>query len=128
MSHQVLSKPHFSLPSLKQDLMVRHWTLKILELAKHQDSTIDVWDKSQPPYIVTEDIWRKDSHCAVYPEALLRIPILATCPIGGVVLDPFSGTGTTVRAAYKLGRKGIGIDLSPKYIETSKQQMEGLLL
>ena len=37
--------------------MVRHWTLKILELAKHQDSTIDVWDKSQPPYIVTEDIY-----------------------------------------------------------------------
>jgi hypothetical protein len=40
-----------------QDLMVRHWTLKIFELAAHQDSTIDVWMKAQPPYAVTEDIF-----------------------------------------------------------------------
>ena len=40
-----------------QDLMVRHWTLKIFELAAHQDSTIDVWQKAQPPYAVTEDIF-----------------------------------------------------------------------
>ena len=39
-----------------QNLMVRHWTLKIFELAAHQDSTIDVWMKAQPPYAVTEDI------------------------------------------------------------------------
>ena len=37
--------------------MVRHWTLKILELANHQDSTIDAWTKAQPPYKVTEDIY-----------------------------------------------------------------------
>lgn len=69
----------------------------------------DIWN------IVPEDTWRKDSHCAVFPEELLRIPILATCPNGGIVLDPFSGTGSTVSAALKLGRKGIGIDLSAEY-------------
>lgn len=77
----------------------------------------DVWN------IVTEDTWRTDSHCAVYPEELLKIPILATCPNGGIVLDPFSGTGTTVSAAIKLGRRGVGIDLSPKYVEISTERL-----
>ena len=40
-----------------QDLMVRHWTLKIFEFAAHQDPTIDIWQKAQPPYKVTEDIF-----------------------------------------------------------------------
>ena len=69
----------------------------------------DIWN------IVPEDTWRKDSHCAVFPEELLRIPILATCPENGIVLDPFSGTGSTVSAALRLGRRGIGIDLSEEY-------------
>ena len=80
----------------------------------------DVWD------IVTEDTWRTDSHCAVYPEELLRIPILATCPEGGIVLDPFNGTGTTVSAALKLGRCGVGIDLSPEYIKTSEDRINNI--
>lgn len=76
----------------------------------------DIWN------IVPEDTWRKDSHCAVFPEELLRIPILATCPTGGIVLDPFSGTGSTV-AAVRLGRRGIGIDLSSEYITVAQQRM-----
>lgn len=40
-----------------KDLMVRYWTLKIFELAAHQDSTIDVWEKAQPPYVSAEDIF-----------------------------------------------------------------------
>lgn len=78
----------------------------------------DIWD------IVPEDTWRKDNHCAVFPEELLRIPILATCPPDGIVLDPFSGTGSTVSAALKLGRRGIGIELSKEYLDVSKQRMQ----
>lgn len=77
----------------------------------------DIWN------LVPEDTWRKDSHCAVYPEELLRIPILATCPADGIVLDPFIGTGTTVLAALNLGRKGIGIDLSPEYIDFCESRL-----
>ena len=73
--------------------------------------------------IVPEDIWRKDAHCAVFPEELLRVPILSTCPVGGIVLDPFSGTGSTVDAAVRLGRKGIGIDLSNQYTEVAKRRL-----
>lgn len=80
----------------------------------------DVWN------IVTEDTWRKDSHCAVYPEELLRIPILATCPENGIVLDPFNGTGTTVVASLKFGRCAIGIDLSPTYIKTAQERIDNL--
>lgn len=73
--------------------------------------------------IVPEDTWRKDTHCAVFPEELLQVPILSTCPNGGVVLDPFSGTGSTVNAAVRLGRRGIGIDLSKQYTEIARKRL-----
>ena len=69
----------------------------------------DIWR------IAPEDLWRKDAHYAVFPEELLLNPIKATCPEKGVVLDPFSGTGSTVATAIKLNRRGIGIDLSSHY-------------
>ena len=73
--------------------------------------------------IVPEDIWRTDEHYAVFPMALLRIPILATCPAGGVVLDPFMGTGSSLLAAVQLGRRGVGIEISSKYITTAKTRL-----
>lgn len=78
----------------------------------------DIWR------IVPEDKWRKDSHCAVFPEELLFTPIRSTSRPDGIVLDPFSGTGSTVAAALKLGRKGIGIDLSENYIEVSENRLK----
>ena len=77
----------------------------------------DIWR------ITPEDKWRKDEHYAVFPEELLQNPILATCPINGIVLDIFSGTGSAVSAALKLGRKGIGIDLSEKYTAIAKERV-----
>ena len=71
----------------------------------------DVWD------IVPEDTQQRKLHFAPYPVDLCRIPILATCPPGGMVLDPFCGTGTTLLAAWELGRKSVGIDLSARYLE-----------
>ncbi len=73
--------------------------------------------------IVPEDTWRKDTHCAVFPEELLINPILSTCPPNGIVLDPFSGTGSTVDAAIKLGRRGIGIDLSTEYTKLAQKRV-----
>ncbi|EET5684422.1 site-specific DNA-methyltransferase [Escherichia coli] len=71
----------------------------------------DVWD------ILPEDTQKRKSHFAAYPLDLCRIPILATCPENGIVLDPFSGTGSTLVAAYELGRKSVGIDISQNYLE-----------
>ncbi len=56
------------------------------------------------------------NHFAAYPEALLETPIEAGCPEGGVVLDPFLGSGTTALAAERLGRRWVGIELNPEYV------------
>lgn len=77
----------------------------------------DVWD------ILPEDTQKRKMHFAPYPEELCIIPIKATCPKGGVVLDPFCGTGTTMKVAYDLQRKSIGIDLSSEYIELAKNRI-----
>lgn len=77
----------------------------------------DVWD------IIPEDSQHRKTHFAPYPEELCIIPIKSTCPPDGVVLDPFSGTGTTMKVAYELGRKSIGIDLSEEYIKMAKRRI-----
>lgn len=77
----------------------------------------NVWD------VVPEDRHRDDDHPAVYPVELCDRPIRATCPDDGVVLDPFVGTGTTVVAAERLGRRAIGIDASESYLETARERI-----
>jgi site-specific DNA-methyltransferase (adenine-specific) len=77
----------------------------------------DVWD------ILPEDTQKREKHFAVYPADLCRIPILATCPLGGIVLDPFCGTGTTSLVAQSLGRKSIGIDVAQDYLNLAEQRM-----
>lgn len=64
-----------------------------------------------------------DAHFAVYPEELCRIPILAGCPKGGIVLDPFIGSGTTAVVARKYGRKFIGIELNEQYVKIANKRL-----
>lgn len=81
----------------------------------------DVWD------IMPEDTQKRESHYAPYPADLCRIPILATCPPDGLVLDPFCGTGTTLLAARDLGRQSIGIDISSHYLKLAEERCATLL-
>jgi len=71
----------------------------------------DVWTLPTQPFA--------EAHFAVMPSALAERAILAGCKPGGVVLDPFSGSGTTGLAATKHGRKYVGIDLSADYLDLS---------
>jgi len=80
----------------------------------------DVWE------ILPEDTQNREKHYAVYPEDLCKIPILATCPPDGIVLDPFCGSGTTNKVAYELQRKSIGIDISSAYIDIAKKRVSHL--
>ena len=57
----------------------------------------------------------KEAHFAVYPEALVHPFILSSSPKDGVVLDPFSGSGTTAKVAKDLGRSSISIDINVNY-------------
>lgn len=81
----------------------------------------DVWD------ILPEDTQKRYHHFAPYPEDLCRIPILATCPPGGIVIDPFCGTGTTMLVARKLERKSIGIDVSEEYLQIAEERCRFLI-
>ncbi len=81
----------------------------------------DVWD------IIPEDTQKRESHFAPYPLDLCRLPILATCPKGGLVVDPFCGTGTALLAARNLGRKSVGIDISRHYLELAQQRCAGFI-
>jgi SAM-dependent methyltransferase len=58
------------------------------------------------------------------PDMLYRLPMVATCPRGGIVLDPYCGTGTSCRIAYELNRRSIGIDINGKYINQARASIE----
>jgi len=77
-----------------------------------------VWTVPTQPYA--------GAHFATFPTKLVEPCILAGCPVGGLVLDPFAGSGTVLAVAKQLGRQGVGIELNPAYIalavERTKQQ------
>jgi DNA modification methylase len=73
-----------------------------------------VWTVCTRPY--------KGAHFATFPPALIAPMILAGCPVGGTVLDPFGGSGTTGEVSESLGRNSILIELNPDYIELQKKR------
>ena len=80
----------------------------------------DVWTISTNSY-------RIKGHFAVYPEKLIEPCILAGCPVGGVVIDPFFGSGTTGAVAKKLGREYIGIYINPEYCTMSENRINNVI-
>ncbi len=64
------------------------------------------------------------AHYCVAPDMLYRLPIVATCPRGGIVLDPYCGTGTACKIAYEMNRRSIGIDINPAYVKRAKASIE----
>jgi DNA modification methylase len=74
-----------------------------------------VWEIPTQPY--------PEAHFATYPEKLVEPCILAGCPQDGVVLDPFVGSGTTMAVAQRLGRKGIGTDISKEYLQLAEKRI-----
>jgi len=59
----------------------------------------------------------KGAHFATFPPQLIEPCVLAGSPVGGMVLDPFAGSGTTLGVAVKHGRNAIGIELNSEYAE-----------
>jgi DNA modification methylase len=64
------------------------------------------------------------NHPAIFPEALARDHILSWSNEGDIVLDPFSGSGTTAKMAKHNGRQYIGIEVNPEYVEISLKRLE----
>jgi DNA modification methylase len=74
-----------------------------------------VWTVTTKPY--------EGAHFAVFPSDLIEPCILAGAPIGGIVLDPFMGSGTTAQVAQNLGRKYLGCELNPDYKPLQEQRL-----
>ncbi|MFO7906515.1 MAG: site-specific DNA-methyltransferase [Pirellulaceae bacterium] len=66
----------------------------------------------------------RDAHFAVFPEPLVETCVLAGCPPGGVVLDPFLGSGTVVLVARRLNRDFVGIDCVQGYCDMARKRLE----
>lgn len=74
-----------------------------------------VWEVATQPF--------SEAHFATYPPALIEPCILAGCPEGGTVLDPFGGAGTTGLVADRLGRDAILIELNPEYAAIAERRL-----
>ena len=85
-------------------------------LGKNPGDVSDFWDIPTQP--------SPDKHYATYNTDLIDKPIVAGCPEGGVILDPFCGTGTTLARAIQLNRQGIGIDGSEDYCKIADKRIQ----
>jgi hypothetical protein len=77
----------------------------------------NVWTIATTPY--------PGAHFATFPPKLVEPMILAGCPVGGTVLDPFGGAGTVGLVADRLGRDAILIELNPEYARMAAQRIRG---
>lgn len=108
-------KQHTTPEQAEDRLTTAHESIFLLARSRYYH-----FDRSALP---VGDVWtfpvesRQGRHEAPFPEVLPWRCIAAGCPDGGVVLDPFSGTGTTGDAARKLGRRYVGIDLNRDYLD-----------
>ena len=75
-----------------------------------------VWTVATEPF--------SEAHFAVFPPSLIEPCILAGCPKGGTVLDPFGGSGTTGLVADRLGRNAVLIELNSEYAEMARRRLE----
>lgn len=109
------------------------WRFKSLQDDGQQPNTMHLrraqgLSDIQYPVRNKRDVWvvntkaEKAAHFAVYPEELIRPCILAGCPKGGIVLDPFMGSGTTARVARQYNRNFIGYELNPDYMKIINQK------
>jgi site-specific DNA-methyltransferase (adenine-specific) len=87
--------------------------LKILQQGRNPRC---VWRIPTQPY--------PESHFAVFPEKLIEPMIRAGCPVGGLVLDPFMGSGTVAQVATCLNRNWLGIELNPEYEKLIRKRLD----
>lgn len=111
-----------------------HFDLKIVQRSKRQSAVAAAayYDEALMPTTRNKrDVWHintvpyKGGHFAAFPPKLAETCILAGCPKGGVVLDPFFGSGTTGLAAKSLDRHYIGIELNYDYCTLARARIGG---
>jgi DNA modification methylase len=91
--------------------------MKIADVAYETRNARSVWTIATQPF--------KEAHFATFPPDLAERCIKAGCPIGGTVLDPFGGAGTTGLVADRLQRNAVLIELNPVYADIARRRIEG---
>lgn len=105
-----------------------HWFHFVLRQSSRRPSyyyDLEQCEDGGLDYVVHPTANGTPGHSATFPPGFVRRRILSTCPPGGVVLDPFCGTGVTVVEATKIGRQGLGFELSP---EAAKLAIDNITL
>lgn len=85
-------------------------------LRNYEPAPLGVWPIATKPFA--------EAHFATFPPELAERCILAGCPKGGLVLDPFGGAGTTGLVAARHGRRAVLIELNPDYAEIARRRIE----
>ena len=91
----------------------------------------EITDDMIKPYRNKRDVWQintvqyRGAHYAAYPPKLVETCLLAGCPEGGIVLDPFMGSGTTGMVAQNMNRHFVGIELNPDFTELAYKRIRG---
>ncbi|MFN0316084.1 MAG: DNA-methyltransferase [Burkholderiales bacterium] len=128
-------KPNCQPESVKDRVTVSHEYLFMLSKSENyyfdqeaiKEPTIDgkgrknkrtVWPVNTEPC--------REAHFAVFPRDLVRPCILSGSPAGGLVLDPFFGSGTVGIVAIETGRRCVGIEIKPDYVGIAKQRLTGV--
>lgn len=79
-----------------------------------------VWSVTTKPF--------KEAHFATFPEDLIEPCVLAGCPKGGLIYDPFGGAGTTAKVAVKHGRNYILSEINPDYIDIAEKRIRDFVI
>ena len=105
-----------NLNNTKDTNNVFNWLTRERDMMPPHRNKRSVWLITTKPYA--------DAHFATFPEDLIEPCILAGSPEGGIVLDPFVGSGTAMVVAQKHRRKGIGIDLNKEYLDLAVKRIK----
>ena len=133
-SHDHLRKVHESMFHLvknedfyyNDDELRRTYAL----IARNDSKSRGKGSKTDKHGIIPSDVWTivvqhsGTSRYRVAPDLLYRLPIVATCPRGGIVLDPYCGSGTACKIAYELNRRSIGIDKNNEFVKQARASIE----
>lgn len=107
-------------PDVKYPNQKKNGVLKCNPLGKNPS---DVWQIAKVTSGAGRSSVERTPHPAQFPEALVQRVIMACCPPGGVVLDPFVGSGSTCVAARASGRVSVGIELRREYLDIAVSRL-----
>lgn len=106
-------KYYYDNEAIKEEIQVTS------DMGNEKRNKRSVWTVTTKPY--------SEAHFATYPHDLIIPCILAGCPEGGTVLDPFGGSGTTAQVAAQLNRNAVLCELNQEYVEIAQKRLQDSL-